>query len=95
MIRSRSLIGLINISGEWRWVDGTKASYPNWIPNEPSGDGSSVEIVRNVWIGVPGQWNDLPFDSIHIKGYVCQYNPGKLFIIVKPNQDKPKSKNKK
>ena len=78
MVKIRSLIGLSKVSDEWRWADGTKASYTNWIPNEPSGDGSSVEMVRNVWKGVPGQWNDLPHDNtphLHTKGYVCQYNP--------------------
>ena len=76
MVWIRSLIGLSKISDEWRWADGTKASYTNWIPNEPSGDGSSVEIVRKVWKGIPGQWNDFPVDSTkHIKGYVCQYRP--------------------
>ena len=76
IVKERSLIGLSKVSNEWRWADGTKASYTNWIPNEPSGDGPSVAIVRDVWLGVPGQWNDIPVDETNwVKGYVCQYNP--------------------
>ena len=90
MVKIRSLIGLSKVSDEWLWEDGTKASYTNWMPGEPSGDGPSVEIIQKVWTGdsVPGQWNDLPVDNtLYIKGYVCQYNPnkrssGKLFKIV-------------
>ena len=79
IVKERSLIGLSKVSNEWRWADGTKATYTNWIPREPSGDGPSVEIVRNVWRGTKGQWNDIRVDStLYVKGYVCQYNP-KLF----------------
>ena len=86
MVKFRSLIGLSKVSNEWLWEDGTKASYTNWMPGEPSGDGSAVEIIQKVWTGdsVPGQWNDLPENNTnYIKGYVCQYNPnsGKLSTI--------------
>merc|ERR1711983_479554 len=74
MKTSRSWIGLSKVSNEWfsndwHWADGTKTTYTNWIPNEPSGDGPSVEIVRNVWKGVPGQWNDKPVDDTRDTGY--------------------------
>ena len=76
IVKERSLIGLSKVSNEWRWADGTKATYTNWIPREPSGDGPSVEIVRNVWRGTKGQWNDIRVDStLYVKGYVCQYKP--------------------
>ena len=66
------LIGLSKVSNEWRWADGTKATYTNWMQKEPSGDGPSVEILSVV----EGQWNDIPVDSTtYVKGYVCQYNP--------------------
>ena len=81
MVKIRSLIGLSKVSDEWLWEDGTKASYTNWMPGEPSGDGPSVEIIQKVWAGdsVPGQWNDLPLDNdLYFNGgYVCQYNPNK------------------
>ena len=87
MVKIRSLIGLSKVSDEWRWADGTKASYTNWIPTEPSGDGPSVEIVRKVWKGVPGQWNDIPVDETnYVKGYVCQYT------LNKPIENHQKSK---
>ena len=85
MVKTRSLIGLSKVSNEWRWADGTKLSYTNWIPGEPSGDGSSVEIVHHGWWtgdSVPGKWNDLPADNtLYIKGYVCQYNPIKCELL--------------
>ena len=77
IVKIRSLIGLEKISGEWVWADGTKATYTNWAaPNEPSGDGPSVELIRDGLNADPGQWNDLPVDNTYyVKGYVCQYNP--------------------
>ena len=84
MVKARSLIGLSKVSNEWLWEDGTKASYTNWMPREPSGDGSAVEIIQKVWTGdsLPGQWNDLPENNTnYIKGYVCQYNPNKPTTI--------------
>ena len=109
MVKTRSLIGLSKVSNEWVWEDGTKASYTNWMPGQPSGDGSAVEIIQEVWTGdsVPGQWNDLPVNNTHpppwtIKGYVCQYNPNKpssgklIFKIQESNQSKnltPKDNN--
>ena len=73
MVASRSWIGLENVANEWVWPDGTKATYLNWFPGQPTGDGKSAEIVNAAWNGVPGQWNDLSGD--YRKGYVCQYNP--------------------
>ena len=76
MVASRSWIGLENVANEWVWPDGTKATYLNWFPGQPTGDGKSAEIVNAAWNGVPGQWNDLSGDlATYITGYVCQYNP--------------------
>ena len=69
MVTSRSWIGLENVANEWVWPDGTEATYLNWVPGEPSGDGKSVEIRT----GSAGQWNDV--SGGYEKGYVCQYNP--------------------
>ena len=69
MVASRSWIGLENVANEWVWPDGTEATYLNWVPGEPSGDGKSVEIRT----GSAGQWNDV--SGGYEKGYVCQYNP--------------------
>ena len=76
MVASRSWIGLENVANEWVWPDGTQATYLNWVSGEPSGDGRFAEIVKAVWTGVPGQWNDVSGDlATYITGYVCQYNP--------------------
>ena len=82
MIKTRSWIGLNKVSNEWRWEDGTKASYTNWIqdPPQPSGDGPSVEMFKT-WKTVPALWNDINADH-KPSGYVCQYAPnGKLLLI--------------
>ena len=71
MVVSRSWIGLENVANEWVWPDGTQATYLNWAPGEPAGDGKSVEMVN--WTGFPGQWNDV--NGEYRKSYVCQYNP--------------------
>ena len=77
MVVSRSWIGLENVANEWVWPDGTKATYLNFPPSEPSGDGKSVEIVSAAWNAAwSGYWNDVSGDlHTHITGYVCQYNP--------------------
>ena len=76
MIVSRSWIGLENVANVWVWTDGTQAKYLNWVPGEPSGDGKFAEIVKAVWTGVPGQWNDVSGNAATYRtGYVCQYNP--------------------
>merc|ERR1719312_2424316 len=79
----RSWIGLEKRNGAWIWPDGTRDSLRNWIPGQPSGDGSFVEIVKDAWTGKPGQWNDLR--STWRRGSVCQYdlkgcNPGWTFF---------------
>ena len=77
MVVSRSWIGLENVANEWVWPDGTQATYFNWVPGEPSGDGKSVEIVSAAWNAAwNGYWNDVSGDlHTYITGYVCQYNP--------------------
>ena len=77
MVASRSWIGLENVANEWVWPDGTKATYLNFPPSEPSGDGKSVEIVSAAWNAAwNGYWNDVSGDlHTYITGYVCQYNP--------------------
>ena len=76
MVASRSWIGLENVANEWVWSDGTKATFTNWLPDQPGAVGKSVEIVKAIWTGVPGQWNNLQwFNTAYTKGYVCQYDP--------------------
>ena len=59
MVGWRSWTGLEKDDGAWVWPDGSEDTLANWIPQQPSGDGSSVEIVKNPWTGESGQWNDL------------------------------------
>ena len=64
--------------GEWMWTDGSAGTWRNWIPRQPSGDGSFVEIVKNPWTGESGQWNDLGLEwsgQTNLRGSVCQYDP--------------------
>ena len=73
----RSWIGLEKRNGAWVWPDGTRDSLRNWIPGQPSGDGSFAEIVKDAWAGKPGQWNDLGLTwngQTILRGSVCQYD---------------------
>jgi len=69
MVSWRSWIGLQKVNGAWVWDDGTKTTLTNWVPKQPSGDGSSVEMFADK--EGPGKWNDL--SSNNKRGAVCQY----------------------
>ena len=80
MVSWRSWIGLQKINGHWVWPDGTKATVTNWVPRQPSGDGTFVEMFATN--EESGKWNDL--SSNHKRGAVCQYdiiNDGKKYIV--------------
>ena len=81
MVSWRSWIGLQKVNGEWIWPNGKRTTLNNWVPNQPSGDGTFVEMFADK--EGPGKWNDL--SSSHKRGAVCQYdnNKGK-FLTVKP-----------
>ena len=88
LVQGRSWIGLSKVSDEWRWTDGKKASYTNWLQNppQPSGDGSFVEMLKNYdgkRENYDGKWNDLSRDPSGYKphGYVCQYDPYGKFVV--------------
>ena len=59
----------------WAWHDGSKIDYTNWMPNQPSGDGSYMEIWGKEGNdgSYQGQWNDLA--SSHKRTAICQYDP--------------------
>ena len=71
MVSWRSWIGLQKIHGAWVWPGGIKATLTNWVPRQPSGDGTFVEMFADK--EGPGKWNDLL--SSHKRGAVCQYDP--------------------
>ena len=70
LVSWRSWIGLQKINGHWVWPDGTKATITNWVPRQPSGDGTFVEMFADK--EGPGKWNDL--SSSAKRGAVCQYD---------------------
>ena len=63
----------------FHWVDGSRLTYTNWMPNEPNDAGDSGEdFVEMIWwadhVGNthdPGQWNDLPDDRN--LAYMCSH----------------------
>jgi hypothetical protein len=78
--------------GVWRWLSGPESgtvfweggpggSTPNfafWNPGEPNDlDGEDYAHITAPHIGVPGSWNDLPFEGgmydYEPKGYVVEY----------------------
>ena len=69
MVSLRSWIGLQKVNGAWVWTDGTMTTLTNWVPKQPSGDGSFVEMYPDKESS--GKWNDLA--SSNKRGAVCQY----------------------
>ena len=67
-------IGAYKSSGGWMWPDGYKAIVTNWYKDQPSGDGSYVEVLVDA-----GTWNDL--HSGYKRASVCQYDPKGKFLI--------------
>ena len=67
--RKWSWIGLEKVNGDWVWPDGTKASFTNWFPGQPSGDGNYVSMFADNTGSA--RWNDL--SSSHKRKAVCQY----------------------
>lgn len=52
--------------GEWRYPDGTLASFFNWADGEPSNQGEedvAATYLRSADYGVVGVWNDVPVNG--------------------------------
>ncbi len=69
---SNIFIGLININDSWQWVTGETYSYQVWLPNEPSGDGSYVQIRKASYLNNTWGWNDLPSWNGENQGYIIE-----------------------
>lgn len=71
---ARGWIGVVYDNG-WKYVvesteNGSGLSYSYWASNEPSGDGTCVEMFKNEhWVS-PGQWNDINCNES--KPFVCE-----------------------
>ena len=62
-----------NTGEDWSWTDGSRWSYTNWGPGQPSGgygDGSCVHIN---WNGGQGYWADSNCDNEY--SYFCSMTP--------------------
>ena len=62
-------IGLQKVNGNWQWDSGAPYNYTNWMPGQPSGDGSCVEFVQTA---AQNQWNDLTCSHAGIEMYGCE-----------------------
>ena len=62
---SKCWIDLHKSGNVWAWADGTPATYTNWSPGNPSGDGTCVELFSD------GTWNDLNCDA-HDRATLCE-----------------------
>jgi hypothetical protein len=67
-------IGLENVGGEWTWITGDPLDYDNWMPGEPSGDGTVGRNFSNA-TGPSDQFNDVPFDSL-AKSFIIEFDDG-------------------
>ena len=75
---SKFWIGAYKSSSGWTWPDGYKAIFTKWAKDQPSGDGSYMEVLDNT-----GSWNDL--HAGYKRASVCQYDPKGKFPIWRQN----------
>ena len=61
----------ISLEGDWMYVDGSRPTFPDWDPGEPSGDGD----CNTFRVSESYRWNDIGCG--YSRRYVCK-TPGKL-----------------
>ena len=67
----KAWIGGRKIGGQWSWVDGTPFAWnKGWHRNQPSGDGSYMEL--NNWSSAEKGWNDLPSYTDNKRHVLCK-----------------------
>eukprot|EP00058_Branchiostoma_floridae_P006243 XP_002591731.1 hypothetical protein BRAFLDRAFT_223290 [Branchiostoma floridae] len=66
-------LGLHKVSGQWKWTDGSRAGYKNWVRGEPNNSKTMSSkfkgencAVKMYW----GQWNDIRCGNAH--AYICE-----------------------
>jgi C-type mannose receptor len=55
-------IGLHEVEreGDWRWSDGSAASFVPWLAGEPNDDAEGPHDCAHIWSERSGEWNDIP-----------------------------------
>lgn len=63
-------------SNNWRWVDGSPATYTNWNAGEPNHDRNEFYAMF-YWKCQPGKWNDGAFDEmgtmVQDRTFICEW----------------------
>eukprot|EP00058_Branchiostoma_floridae_P009235 XP_002594723.1 hypothetical protein BRAFLDRAFT_224211 [Branchiostoma floridae] len=64
-------MGLHKKSGQWKWTDGSRFHYKNWVPGEPNNNkwfsgykGENCAVMHH------GQWNDFQCGTAY--AYICE-----------------------
>ena len=70
--------------GKWYWINSDSFSYTNWNPGEPNNDGSGENCLELMTSdNHPGQWNDVPYNSTRVKGFICEYENNRVIDLAK------------
>jgi hypothetical protein len=59
-----------NSGGEWKWVDGTKMTYTNWLKGQPSNAKNHEHWLA---MGKNGKWFDIGQKSPLVQGFICEW----------------------
>jgi len=63
-------LGATNESGDWKWLDGTKFTYTNWMAGQPSNAKNHEHWLA---IGKGGQWFDIGQKAPMVQGFICEW----------------------
>lgn len=70
--------------GNWYWINSDSFSYTNWNPGEPNNDGSGENCLELMTSdNHPGQWNDVPYNSTRVMGFICEYENNRAIDLTK------------
>ena len=70
--------------GNWYWINSDEFYYSNWNPGEPNND-SNIEHCLELMTSDnhPGQWNDVPYNSTRVTGFICEYEDNRAIDLSK------------